>query len=127
MMRIFDSARYLAEHMHQVPALIIPSIIGRVEEQGQMAQAAQYGSILPATWSLMLALRSRGIGSAWTTLHLQYEKEVADILELPENVTQAALIPIAYFKGSDFKPAKRQPAEEITHWNRWGKHNNTRL
>lgn len=121
MARVIDSARYLAEHMHEVPIMVIPCIEGRPESPAPTAQAGLYGSILPATWSLMLALRARGLGSAWTTLHLRYEKEVAHLLDIPDNITQAALLPIAYFKGSDFKPANRRPAEALTYWNVWGK------
>ena len=91
--------------MHEVPVLILACIEGRVENGGVMAQAGLYGSILPAVWSLMLALRSRGLGSAWTTLHLRYEREVAALLGIPDGVTQAALLPVAYFTGDDFKPA----------------------
>jgi nitroreductase len=118
--RLLDSAMYLAEHMHEVPVLIIPCYQGRVEEAGQMTQAGTYGSILPATWSLMLALRSRGLGSAWTTLHLRYAAEVAALLDIPADVTQAALLPVAYYTGDDFQPARRQPAREFTYWNGWG-------
>ncbi len=120
MARVIDSARYLAEHMHEVPLLVIPCIEGRPEDPGPFAQAGLYGSILPATWSLMLALRARGLGSAWTTLHLRYEKEVASLLNIPDKISQAALLPIAYFKGNDFKPAKRRPAEALTYWDTWG-------
>jgi nitroreductase len=84
-----------------------------------MAQAAVYGSILPAAWSFMLALRSRGLGTAWTTLHLRYEREIAALLRLPDQLTQAVLFPVAYYTGDDFKPAKRTPATERTHWNGW--------
>ncbi len=118
-MRVRDSATYLSEHMGEAPALIIPCIEGRVENAGQQAQAATYGSILPAAWSLMLALRARGIGSAWTTLHLRYERETAAVLGIPETVTQAALLPAAYYTGQDFKPATRITAKEFTHWNTW--------
>ncbi len=118
--RVLDSAEYLAEHMHEVPVLIIPCYEGRVENASQQAQAGFYGSILPATWSLMLALRARGLGSAWTTLHLRYEKEVAALLNIPDTVTQAALLPVAYFTGEDFQPAKRPPTREITYWDGWG-------
>lgn len=121
MFRVRDSAIYLAEHMHRAPALIIPCIAGRVENAGTMAQAGTYGSILPATWSLMLALRARGLGSAWTTLHLRYEQEVAALLGIPENMTQAALLPVAYIKGGDLRPALRRPAREVTSWNGWGR------
>jgi nitroreductase len=117
--RILDSATYLAHHMHEAPALIIPCIEGRVENAGVVAQASVYGSILPAVWSLMLALRARGIGSAWTTLHLMFEADAARILNVPNTITQTALLPVAYFTGTDFKPAKRLPAQQLTHWERW--------
>jgi len=121
MLRLRESAIYLADHMHEVPVLVIPCIEGRVENAGPMAQAGTYGSILPAAWSLMLALRARGIGAAWTTLHLRYEKEVAAILGIPDTVTQAALLPVAYYTGDDFKPATRLPMDERIHWNAWHK------
>jgi nitroreductase len=117
---VIASARYLADHLHEAPVHIIPCINGRVENAGVSAQASRYGSILPATWSLMLALRARGLGSAWTTLHLVYEKEAAELLGIPAHVTQAALLPVAYFTGDDFKPAKRLPPRERTHWDAWG-------
>jgi nitroreductase len=119
MPRIIDSAMYLAQHLHEAPAFIIPCIEGRVENAGVLAQASIYGSILPAVWSLMLALRARGIGSAWTTLHLMFEADAAKIIKVPETITQAALLPIAYFTGKDFKPAKRLPAKQLTHWEQW--------
>src|SRR5205823_14257885 len=119
--RVFDSASYLAAHLHEVPVMVIPCIEGRVENAGVLAQASVYGSILPATWSLMLALRARGLGSAWTTLHLMFENEVAELLGIPANVTQAALLPVAYFSGDDFKPAPRVPARERTYWDTWGR------
>ena len=84
-----------------------------------MAQAAHYGSILPAVWSFMMALRARGLGSAWTTLHLRYADEVAALLGIPADVTQAALLPVAYYRGSDFRPAPRRPAREFTYWDSW--------
>jgi len=118
--RVVDSASYLAEHLHEAPVFVVPCIEGRFEQAGVAAQASQYGSILPAVWSLMLALRARGIGSAWTTLHLFFEREAAEILGIPESITQAALLPVAYFTGSDFKPAKRLPARQHIHWNGWG-------
>lgn len=119
MSRVVSSAVYLAKHMHQVPVMIIPCLEGRVEQADQMTQAGFYGSILPAAWSLMLALRARGLGSAWTTLHLRYAEEIGDLLGIPKRFTQTALLPVAYFKGEDFKPAKRIPAQQLTHWDSW--------
>ncbi|MGQ9928518.1 MAG: nitroreductase family protein [Chloroflexaceae bacterium] len=116
-----ESAVYLAEQFHRIPVLVLFCYEGRVEEQGPLAQASLYGSILPAVWSFMLALRARGLGSVWTTLHLRYEREAAALLGLPENLTQAALIPVAYYTGDDFRPAQRAPASQSTHWNGWGR------
>lgn len=118
--RVQDSSLYLADHMHQAPVLILACVEGRAETADPFAQSPLYGSILPAAWSLMLALRARGLGSAWTTLHLRYEKEAAAILNIPGHITQAALLPVAYFTGDDFKPAVRVPAREVTFWNSWG-------
>ena len=118
--RVVKSAVYLAQNMHKVPVMVIPCIEGRVENLGPMAQAGLYGSILPAAWSFMFALRARGLGAAWTTLHLRYENEIAEILNIPNNVTQVALLPVAYYTGDDFKPAKRVPATEVTSWDSWG-------
>jgi len=119
-LRIIDSATYLVDHLHEVPVHVVPCVEGRVENGPVAFQAAVYGSILPAVWSLMLALRARGIGSAWTTLHLFFEKEAAEILGVPDHFTQTALLPVAYFTGTDFKPAQRLPSEQMTSWNSWG-------
>lgn len=119
MQRVVRSSVYLANNMYRAPVLIIPCIEGRVETDGQMAQAGLYGSILPAAWSLMLALRARGLGAAWTTLHLRYEKEVAGLLGLPAYITQAAMLPVAYYTGETFQPAKRRPLPEVLHWDHW--------
>ena len=118
--RVVDSASYLAEHLHEAPVHVIPCIEGRVEQAGVLAQASVYGSILPAAWSFMLAARARGLGSAWTTLHLMYEQEAAKLLGIPDTITQAALLPVAYFTGSDFKPARRLPSRQHISWERWG-------
>jgi len=120
--RVVESAMYLAEHMHEAPVLVIPCIEGRVENAGTLAQASVYGSILPAAWSFMLALRTRELATAWTTLHIMFEQDAAKILGLPEHVTQTALFPVAHYTGTDFKPAKRIPSAQLVHWNSWGTH-----
>jgi len=115
---VYDSAKYLNEHLHEVPVMLIPCLEGRPEGTG----AGFWVSLLPAAWSFMLALRSRGLGSAWTTLHLvgDGEKQAAELLGIPfDKYRQAGLFPIAYTKGTDFRPAKRLPAEQVTHWNSW--------
>ena len=99
---------------------MIPCIEGRVENAGALAQASVYGSILPAAWSFMLALRARGLGTAWTTLHIMFEQDAAKLLGIPEHVTQTALFPVAHYTGSDFKPAKRIPSAQLVHWDTLG-------
>ncbi len=117
---VMNSSMHLLENMQRVPALIIPCIESRFENENVFTQASMYGSILPATWSLMLALRARRVASAWTSLHLLYEREVADLLGMPAEVTQAALLPVAWLKGGELKPARRLPLAEVGYWNRWG-------
>jgi len=100
--------------------MLIPCIYDRVDGQPSVEQAGTWGSILPATWSFMLAARARGLGGAWTTLHLMFEQEAAEVLGIPfDKITQAALIPVAYTIGTDFKPAVRAPLASMVHWDRW--------
>lgn len=122
--RVQSSAQYLADNMHRVPAMLIPCYLGRLEAvpaaQMNMTQSSMLGSVIPAAWSFMLAARARGLGTCWTTLHLNHEREVAQILEIPfEEVTQIALIPIGHTKGTDFKPGARKALDSVTHFDRW--------
>ena len=119
--KVRDSAMYLAEHMHEAPVLMIPCIEGR-EDESPLGGVSFWASLMPAVWSFCLALRARGLGSCWTTLHLvgDGERKAAEVLGIPfDNYSQAGLFPIAYTKGTDFRPAKRLPAESLTHWNTW--------
>lgn len=118
--RVRESAMYLADHLREVPALVIPCIKGRVNDMTRATAAEFYGSIYPAVWSFMLAARARGLGTALTTLHLIAEAEAAALLGIPDDVVQAALIPLAYYTGDTFSPVERPPAEWITSWDRWG-------
>jgi nitroreductase len=118
--RVYRSAQYLADHMGEVPVLLIPCFTGRIESTNTEEQAGQWGSILPATWSFMLAARARGLGTCWTTLHLPHEREAADLLGIPySEVTQAALIPVAHTIGESFKPAPRKSLKTVVHWEAW--------
>jgi nitroreductase len=120
MARVVSSSQYLADHMQDAPVLLLPCIFGRCEGQPSVVQAGLYGSILPAAWSFMLAARNRGLGSAWTTLHLFFEREAAELLGIPyERITQTAMIPVAYSLGTDFKPAPREPLDKVLHWDTW--------
>ena len=119
---VMNSAKFLNENFEKAPVLMIPCLEGRPDGAPSGMSASYWGSLLPAVWSFMLALRSKGLGSAWTTLHLlgDGEKQAADILGIPfDQYAQGGLFPIAYTKGTDFKRAKRLPAERFTHWNTW--------
>lgn len=121
--RSASSADFLGDNMGKVPALLIPCIAGRTdnaEGANVLSQTAILGSIIPAAWSFMLAARARGLGTSWTTLHLMHEKAIADLLGIPyDDFMQIALIPIAYTKGTNFKPAYRPPVETVMHINGW--------
>lgn len=125
--RIAESVAYLAAHMQDVPVLCVPLVAGRTDGQGAGAhaertgtfwQANRWGSVIPALWSFMLALRARGLGSAWTTLTLIREREVAEVLGVPfEQWMQVGLFPVAHTIGTDFRPTPRRPATELVGWN----------
>lgn len=120
--KVRDSAMFLTENFHRAPLLMIPCVEGRLDNLPVFATASIWGSLLPAVWSFMLALRERALGSAWTTIHLmgEGEKTVADICGIPfDKVTQGGLFPIAYTIGTDFKPAKRLPLDKVMHWDTW--------
>ncbi len=118
--RVYSSAMYLAEKLQDVPVHVIPCVEGRPPADTPPAMlAGLYGSIFPAVWSFQLALRARGLGTALTTLHLAHEKQAAELLGLPDNVLQVALLPVAYTLGTDFKRASRPPASSIIHYNTW--------
>ena len=115
-----SSAAYLADHLADVPALVIPCITPRVDGMPLWVQACIWGSVLPQSWSFMLAARARGLVSAWTQIHIQFEEEVAAVLGINHaEVQQAALIPVAYPRREDFKPAYREPIQKFTHWDSW--------
>ncbi len=118
--RVYQSALQLAKTIEHVPVLVIPCVERRLDGLGLTATASTYGSILPAAWSFVLALRSRGLGTVWTTAHLSNERAAAELLGIPEGVTQVAMFPVAHTIGFDFKPAQRPPPETITSWNEWG-------
>jgi nitroreductase len=118
--RIGDAVRHLADHIHEVPVHVIPCVEGRTDGAPALVQASRWASIIPAAWSFMLAARSRGLGTVWTTFHLRHEREAAEILGIDhDRVMQAALIPVAYTIGTDFKPAARRPLDTMVHWDRW--------
>lgn len=117
---IMESVSWLNEHLHEVPVLVVATVDGRPEGASMFTQATMWGSVLPAVWSFMLALRSRAMGSCWTTVHLEREQAMADLLGIPRNeVTQVGLFPVAYTLGTDFKPGAREASANTIRWNRW--------
>ena len=118
--RVLNSALTLTDTLAEVPVHVIPCLQRRFDGNDAVVASSAWASIIPAGWSFMLALRSRGLGSVWTTMHLAKEREVAELLGIPDTVTQAALFPVAYTIGTDFKPAARPPAESVTFWDGWG-------
>ncbi len=118
--KVIDSATFLVDHLHEVPALVLAMRLDRVPSGASTgAYAGYWGSVLPGVWSFQLAARSRGIGSAWTTFHLEHEAEVAELLGIPPSVTQVCLLAVGYYTGDSFSPAPRRPASDITYLNRW--------
>lgn len=120
--RVQESLDHLVEHLHEVPVLLIPCLRqdDRRELETVRGQAGGWGSAIPAFWSFMLAARERGLGTAWTTCHLSYEREMADLLGIPfDTVIQVGLSPVAYTVGTDFKPGPRADRDSFTHWDRW--------
>ena len=118
--RVTDSAVYLADHMGDAPVLVVACNLGRVDGMPGMASASMLANVLPAMWSCMLAARARGLGMAWTTVHLFMEQAMADIVGIPfDSVQQVCLSPLAYTLGTDFKPATRPAPDTIIHWDQW--------
>ncbi|GAA4069744.1 MULTISPECIES: nitroreductase family protein [Actinomadura] len=118
--RIAEGLQYLYDNIHRVPVFVIPAVEGRTDRASVLDQSMTWGSILPAVWSFMLAARARGLGTVWTTAQAPYERELAEILGVPhDEVMLAAFIPLAYTIGTDFKPARRIPREQILHWEHW--------
>lgn len=118
--RVIDSAKFLVEHIGAVPAMVLALRLDRLDPGAPNFEVAGYhGSVAPGVWSFQLAARARGLGSAWTTFTLAHEAEVAELLGIPDTVTQVALLPVGFYRGSSFSPAARRPAREITYFNRW--------
>jgi nitroreductase len=119
--RVFSSAQYLAANIQKAPVHVIPCIVvdQLPVDPPRHVWPGLMGSILPAVWSFQLALRARGLGSTFTTLHLRRGEEAAELLGIPASIMQVGLVPVAYTIGTDFKPAHRSPLEDITHWEQW--------
>ena len=115
--RVYQSAAHLVDVLERVPVLVVPCVAAEVDLENA---PALYGSVFPALWNFMLALRARGLGSTYTTFHLAHADEAARLLGIPAGITQVGLVPVAYTVGTDFRPAARRPAAELTYVDRWG-------
>jgi nitroreductase len=119
-LRHSNSVLHLAEHLGEVPVLVIPCVERTIDLHANLAEVSGvFGSIYPAVWSFQLALRSRGLGSVFTNAHLLRAEEIAGILGIPSGVTQTCLIPVAYTKRPDFSPPPRRPLADVVRWDRW--------
>jgi nitroreductase len=117
---VLSSAQYLADRFHEVPVMVLPCLIPRADTAPAASQAGQYGSVIQAAWSFQLAARARGLGTCWTTLHLQRERDAAEVLGIPyARVQQIALITLGYTLGTDFKPGRRVALERVVRYERW--------
>jgi nitroreductase len=118
--RVASSAEFLAERMGDAPVLVIPCLEGKIDGMPGWISGSFWGSLLPAAWSFCLAARERGLGTSWTTLHMMFEQEAADVIGIPcDTVSQGALIPVAFTKGTDFKPAPRIDLDPMLHVDSW--------
>ncbi len=115
--KVMASGAFLAEHLEEVPALVLVTIWGAHDGSGN---PGLFDSVVQAAWSFCLAARAHGLGTAWTSLHLSRKADVAELLGIPDGVTQIVLFPVAFTQGTDFKRARRRPAAEITYLDRWG-------
>ncbi len=115
--RVFSSADHLAQNMERVPALVLLTIYGIHDNSGK---PRLFDSVIQSGWSFCLAARARGLGTAWTTMHLERVEDAAAILGIPPGVTQIALIAVAHSDKDEFAPIKRRPAGEITYFDHWG-------
>jgi nitroreductase len=118
--RMIDSAVFLTEHLHEVPVHVLFCIEGDLVDLPLFEQASAYGSIMPAVWSFMLAARARGLGCCWTSVHLKRWEDAAQVLGIPAGVTQCALLPVAYYTGTNFREAPRNPLSDVLYWDTWG-------
>ncbi|HEX3962086.1 MAG TPA: nitroreductase family protein [Trebonia sp.] len=115
-----ESAEYAAANLQRMPALVVPCVTYRTDHADVLTQALVWGGVMPAVWSFCLAARERGLGTCLTAIHLAYEREAAEILGIPyDEVMQVALLPVAYTIGTDFKPGRRNPLDQIVHWDEW--------
>jgi nitroreductase len=119
---VYAAAEWLAKNLARVPVLVVPCLVARPPaEFSAVTCGTLYASILPAVWSFQLALRSRGLGSVLTTLHLNFEEEARAVLGIPADVLQVALVPLAHARDGAFRPASRPGVREVAFGDRWGR------
>ena len=115
--RVVSSGAYLVENFSKAPVLVMCAIWGIHDNSGQ---PGLFDSAIPSAWSFNLALRSRGLGTAYATMLNNKSNEVVELLGIPSGVTTLVCFPVAYTIGHDFSPAPRRPASDITYFDQWG-------
>ena len=113
--KTYASAEYLANHLAEVPVLIIAT----VNNAGVAPVSPPGASIYPAVQNLMLAARALGLGSCLTTFHRTHEAEVKTLLGIPDGIETMALIPLGWPRGK-FGAGARMPVDKVTYWDSWG-------
>ena len=118
---VYRAARYLANHMPEVPAMILVCAVhGSASGQGEaFVRDSQGSSIWLAVQNLFLAARALGLGTRLTTTHIRREQEIKDMLGIPDYVETVALTPLGYPRGR-FGTTDRRPAAEVSSYNHWG-------
>ena len=119
-LQVKPTQQSLMDRLHEMPALVFVCYNGAVPEAELAGQVGLFGSVLPAAWSLMLALRARGIGATWTSLLASRQAEVAEILDIPDGVMQMVMLPVGYLKQATLRRANRKPPQQVTYWERYG-------
>lgn len=109
----------LMDRLPEMPCMVFVCSLGQPMPT-HAGQVAFFGSVLPAAWSLMLAMRVRGIGATWTSVLSARCEQIAEILNIPDDVTQTVMLPCGYTKDATLKPADRLSAADVTYWNSWG-------
>jgi len=115
--QVVSSSAYLVENFAKVPVLVMCAIWGIHDNSGR---PGLFDSAIPSAWSFNLALRSRGLGTAYATMLNDKTDEVSELLGIPKGVTTLVCFPVAHTIGHDFSPAPRRPAAQITYFDQWG-------
>jgi nitroreductase len=114
--RGFLGAEHLAQHIQEAPVWVFPVLRGAADATSPRVGSSIYGAVQ----HLCLAARAYGIGTSLTTLYGGHEEELRELLGLPPDALTMALIPMGYPARGRWAQPRRQPVEDVVHWNHWG-------